>query len=328
MSDASHSRPSGRRRKWVDFRQVKAAVSFDQVLAHYNVNWLRKSGDNLRGRCPLHDGEGERAFHVSLEKGAFYCFSCKAKGNVLDFVAAMENCSLREAAFKLQEWFLAGVQKPKQAPKAKPEAATSRRATLGEINPPLGFELRVDCDHEYGLGRGFSPETLEAFGAGLCVSRGMFSGRFVIPLHDADSQLVGYAGRSLDYSEPKYLFPSNEKGFYKSRLLFNLHRVLAAKRSDEPVVVVEGFIGCMWLHQAGIPSVAILGSALSEEQEKLLASHFERVVLLFDGDAAGRAATDDCLKRLSRQMFVKAVDLADDEQPDDLSAEKLRELVG
>ena len=91
--------------------------------------------------------------------------------------------------------------------------------------------------------------------------------------------------------------------------------------------VVEGFFGCMWLHQAGIPSVALLGSALSAEQEELLTEHFERVVLLFDGDDAGRSATEDCLERLSRRVFVKAVDLEEGKQPDDLTAEDLRKLI-
>ncbi len=88
------------KKSWVDFQEVKQAVSFEEVLAHYQIDWLRRSGDDLRGRCPIHQGEGQRSFHVSLEKKAFYCFSCKAKGNVLDFVAAMESCSVRDAALR------------------------------------------------------------------------------------------------------------------------------------------------------------------------------------------------------------------------------------
>ena len=63
-------------KRWVDFRAVKAAVSMPMALEHYGVNWLRKSGDSLRGRCPIHEGEGDRTFHVSLTKDAFNCFSC------------------------------------------------------------------------------------------------------------------------------------------------------------------------------------------------------------------------------------------------------------
>ena len=90
---------------WVDFKAVKAAVSIEQVLSHYNVNWLRKKGDELRGRCPIHKGEGSDTFHVNVSKRAFHCFSCKKRGNVLDLVAAMEGCGVRDAAMKLSEWF-------------------------------------------------------------------------------------------------------------------------------------------------------------------------------------------------------------------------------
>ena len=314
---------------WVDFGEVKRAVSFDQVLAHYQINWLREEGDNLRGKCPLHEGEGQRAFHVSLEKNAFYCFSCKAKGNVLDFVSLRENCSIREAALKLQDWFLSGSNgqsRPTAKERAKPEKPEASEAKAQEVNPTLGFELRVDTGHEYGKKRGLSQETLTLFGAGLCRSKGMFAGRFVIPLSDPSGNLVGYAGRSLDDEEPKYLFPSKERGFYKRHLLFNFHRL--EKEADEPVVVVEGFFDCMKVQEAGFPCVALMGSTLTEEQETLLADRFERVILLLDGDEAGRLATEDCLRRLSRKLFVKAIDLADGEQPDNLSEERLRVLLG
>jgi len=93
---------------WVDFKAVKQAVSMQMVLDHYHINWLRKNGDELRGRCPIHKGEGDRTFHVNLKKSAFNCFSCKARGNVLDLVAAMEQCSVRHAALKLRDWFAVG----------------------------------------------------------------------------------------------------------------------------------------------------------------------------------------------------------------------------
>src|SRR5580698_6693369 len=90
---------------WVDFKAVKAAVNFPSVLDHYKVNWLRGKGDELTGRCPIHQGEGQSSFHVNLSKGGFHCFSCKAHGNILDFVAAMEKCSVQVAAVKLAGWF-------------------------------------------------------------------------------------------------------------------------------------------------------------------------------------------------------------------------------
>ncbi len=191
----------------------------DMVLSRYQVNWLRKSGDELRGRCPIHQGEGERTFHVNLTKNAFNCFSCKARGNVLDFVAAMEQCSVRDAALKLKEWFAVGESGA--GPATRPGAGGSEKPEEPKpavpINPPLRFQLKVDPTHAYGLGRGLTRETLETFGAGFCLSKGTFAGRFVIPLHDQQGQLAGYAGRSIEGKEPKYLFPSVKGGVKGNR---------------------------------------------------------------------------------------------------------------
>ena len=178
------------------------------------------------------------------------------------------------------------------------------------------------------MSRGLTKETLEEFGAGMCISKGTFAGRFIIPLHDEKGSLVGYAGRSIDGKEPKYLFPASAHGFHKKYLVFNLHRV--AKKPDfrGPVVVVEGFFDCMKVHEAGLACVGILGSALSAEQEDLLCKYFPRgVVVCFDGDSAGRSATEDCIARLVRRVLVKAVYLADSKQPDMLTAEELQKLL-
>jgi len=92
--------------EWVDFRTVKAAVSLAEVLRAYEVDWLRgRRPGQLQGRCPIHHGGRVDAFHVSLSKNAFQCFACQARGNVLDFVAAMEQCSVREAARLLAHRF-------------------------------------------------------------------------------------------------------------------------------------------------------------------------------------------------------------------------------
>jgi DNA primase len=314
--------------EWVDFRLVKQSVSMQMVLDHYHINGLRKNGNELRGQCPIHKGEGARSFHVNVSKNVFQCFSCKAKGNILDFVAAMEQSGIRDAALKLKGWFEVGESHPQET------AATERNGKQTEeikpsglINPPLSFQLRADPGHGYGLDRGVSRETLEYFGAGMCVSKGMFSGRFVIPLQDAAGQLVGYAGRSVDDAEPKYLFPSAEKGFYKRSLLFNLHRVLESVAFRDPVVILEGFFGCFKVRQAGYPGVTLLGSSLSREQEELICEHFRKALLLFDGDDAGRRATDDCLQRLGCRLWIKAISLPDAVQPDQLSTEEIQAML-
>ena len=92
--------------RWVNYRELKEAVSLEQVLDHYGLlaNMTRR-GDNLEGACPIHGGHSPRQFRVSLSKNAYHCFSCEAGGNILDFVAAMEDVETRPAALLLVDWF-------------------------------------------------------------------------------------------------------------------------------------------------------------------------------------------------------------------------------
>ena len=91
--------------EWIEYAVIKRAVPMVAVLERYRIDELRPSGRNqLRGRCPLHGGEGRETFHVNTAEQVFHCFSCGVGGSVLDLVAAVEGCSLREAAQKLSEW--------------------------------------------------------------------------------------------------------------------------------------------------------------------------------------------------------------------------------
>src|SRR5260370_34664768 len=114
------------------------------------------------------------------------------------------------------------------------------------------------------------------------------SGRVVVPIYNDRGELVAYAGRSIDATEPKYKLPA---GFKKSAELFNLHRVLGLpQESRGRVIVCEGFFDCMKVHQACLPAViGLMGSSLSDAQEKFL-QKFAQVILLLDGDEAGREA--------------------------------------
>jgi DNA primase len=311
---------------WVDFRMVKQAVSIEMVLSRYQINWLRKNGVELRGRCPIHKGDGERSFHVNIAKNAFQCFSCKARGNILDLVAAMESCSVRDAALKLNAWFQVGESAHAVAP-VNVETQGDEPMPAVPINPPLSFDLRVDHTHKYGKDRGLTIKTLEYFGAGLCLSKGMFASRFVIPLHNAVGEIVGYAGRSLDDSEPKYLFPSRDKGFYKSHLLFNLHRVCKDLPAEKFVVLVEGFFSTMKISQAGFACIGLPGSSLSTVQEELLCAHIRSVAVMMDGDDAGHRATDECLARLGKRMWVRAVSLPQNAQPDQFTPQEIASIL-
>jgi hypothetical protein len=95
-------------KEWVDYKEVKEKVTMQMVLDRYNIK-LHPVGDELRGACPIHKGTGKQ-FSVNVKKNAFQCFyaGCKAKGNVLDFLAAMEHCTVRDAALKLAKWFQVG----------------------------------------------------------------------------------------------------------------------------------------------------------------------------------------------------------------------------
>src|ERR1044071_4605180 len=90
---------------WIDFAAIKRMVPLAAVLEHYHIQQLRRSGRyQLRGRCPLHDGEGRETFHINTAEQVFHCLSCGAGGSVLDLVAKIEGCGLREAAQKLSGW--------------------------------------------------------------------------------------------------------------------------------------------------------------------------------------------------------------------------------
>jgi DNA primase len=143
--------------------------------------------------------------------------------------------------------------------------------------------------------------------------------RVVIPIHNEHGELVAYAGRAIDGSEPRYKLPA---GFHKSLELFNLHRV-----AEPEVILVEGFFDCMKVHQAGFSALALMGCSLSEAQEELLAAKFERIVIMLDGDEAGREATAEILVRLAPRMWVRAAMVPEGKQPDQLSGDELQELL-
>src|SRR5262249_33478068 len=150
----------------------------------------------------------------------------------------------------------------------------------------------------------------QKFGVGFFGGKGSMHNRIAIPIHNPKGELIAYAGRSIDGSEPRYKFPA---GFHKSLELFNLHRVVG----DLSVVLVEGFFDCMNVSQAGFPCVALMGSTMSKVQENLLAEHFARIILMLDGDETGRLATSKIADVMQRRVFqVQTVELPRGKQPD------------
>ena len=146
--------------EWIEFGAIKRTVPLLAVLAHYRIGELRRSGKSrLRGRCPLHAGEGRETFHADTTAQVFHCFSCGAGGSVLDLVAAMEHCSVRQAAEKLWGW------KGRWAPADHGWQPTVTKKI--ESVPRLGFHLwGVDPQHPYLGARGIGEATAAKFGVG------------------------------------------------------------------------------------------------------------------------------------------------------------------
>jgi DNA primase len=337
---------------WVSFDEIKKTVTLQMAIEHYDVS-LRKVGpDTLRGRCPLPTHNSKtitESFTATLSKGVGGAWACQSQsciksrgrvgGNVLDFVAAMEKCSVRDAAIKLQTWFLvpaageahrasSDVVRPELSDGKEPDSTLVSKKEIEEAgesdsNKPLSFTLqKIDYSHPYVMGRGVTDEIARLFGVGVFPGKGSMQGRCVIPIHNTTGELVAYAGRAIDGTEPRYKFPA---GFHKSLELFNLHRV----KEDLSVVLVEGFFDCMKVTQAGFPCVALMGSTMSKAQEDLLAQHFGNIVVMLDGDEAGRVAAQGIADRLQQLIYqVDVVNLADGKQPDQLSHDELRGLLG
>jgi len=336
---------------WVSFDEIKKTVSLQMVLDHYRIPLRRIGPDTLRGKCPLptHNSKtSAESFTATLSKGVGGAWACQSQsciksrgrvgGNVLDFVAAMENCSVRDAAIKLQMLFLVPAAGAAHRPAGKephadisagkePEPTLVSKKIGDEVresdsNKPLSFTLqKIDHAHRYVNGRGLTDGIARTFGVGVFPGNGSMQGRFVIPIQNANGELVAYAGRSIDGTEPRYKFPT---GFHKSLELFNLHYV----KGELSVVLVEGFFDCMKVTQAGFPSVALMGSTMSKKQEELLAEHFGHLIVMLDGDEAGRVAAQGIADRLRQIIYqVDVVDLPDGVQPDQLSKDELRKLL-
>ena len=309
---------------FIDFSYVKANADFAAVLAEYNVE-LTGTGAERRARCPFHDDQ-RPSLSVNLEEKVFQCHaaSCGEKGNVLDFVRALDGGDLRSAAqtiAKISGSDLAPakptrVKKPARNGDAsngsrhveaaeKKQAEEHRRRDGNEpltFNKPLGFELKLDPCHPYGGERGFPNTTIEGFGMGFC-NRGSMKDRWCISIHNSTGELIGYIGRSVTVADkPKWVLPSK---FAKSFELFNLHRV-----PDEThhVVIVEGASDAIRLHELGKPAVAIFGTTMSVEQVELLHRNgISEITVILDAEAGD--ASDRLVLQLARDFFVRSVDL-------------------
>lgn len=312
-----------RPRDWLDFRAIKSNARFEAVLEHYDTKFTRR-GDELTCRCPFHD-DRKPSFKVNTAKGVFHCFGCQAKGNVIDFVQRKEGGTIRQAAQLVIE--ICDLETTTEEPMMQETNDREKSIREPEGNRPLELSLQLDVEHPYLEGRGLEPDTVALFGLGHC-KRGMMRGRIAIPIHDERGQLVAYAGRWSGAEEDppakdgKYKLPPK---FHKSLVLFNLHRVPADART---VVLVEGFFSVFWIHQVGIPNVvAMMGTALSDQQLALLTNRFKGVRLFLDGDTAGREAAARIATQLATSLWIRIVTPPEGKQPDELAPAVLTDLL-
>ena len=255
---------------------------------------FRQVGGRMFGPCPVHGGDNPRAFVVDLVGDRWYCFTrCRRGGGAATLAAALRV----------------------EAPRARqmPEAVTPRFR-------PYVQRLWLEPEHDLLRQKRITRATALDREVGAWHGGGLLAGCIAVRLHDANGAALGYAGRRLDPAVAaglgKWMFP---RGFPKSDVLYGLHRA----RGDI-VVITECPWGVLRLAQLGVAAVALLGTRVSQAQFALLA-RFRRVVVLLDGDVAGREATVDVAKRLGdRAMLGHLPDGAD---ADDLDDEELGALV-
>ncbi|MDD4766547.1 MAG: DNA primase [Desulfotomaculaceae bacterium] len=316
---------------------------------------LKKKGKSYTGLCPFHD-DRTPSFTVTPGKQIFHCFGCNVGGDVFKFLMLKENLTFSEAVKTLAEQ--AGIVLPADDNPAARKRDAKRERLKKANNLAKDFFIN-NLQHQeaaaakhYLQGRGLSPEVLEGFQigfalpgwqslldylgkkgcrqqdlveAGLAVSGetgrcyDRFRNRIMFPIWDAAGRIVGFGGRVLDDTLPKYLNSPETPFFSKGRTLYGLYQARQSIREKNCVIVVEGYMDVITAHQYGITNtVASLGTALTVEHGRLLLNHSRNVIFAYDADAAGVAATIrglDILQELGCEVSV--VSIPDGKDPDD-----------
>jgi DNA primase len=315
-------------RHYLDFKAIKARVGVGDVLARYGVNLVRVNKTSFKGTCPLptHSSGSKNTFFVNEEKSVWYCHSesCKkngnrAGGNVIDFVALMEQCSVYAAGRRIEEMFRANghpaINNPANGAGGSCASDEGRGnpadAPAAAGNTPLAFVLKdVNPAHPMIQDRGISVETATRFGVGFFPGKGSMAGRIVFPLYEvsrtnADGNhqlmLIGYAGRTtlaVSEANPKWLFG---KGLRKT-FLYGLERCDPAK----PVILCESLWGPLWFHEHGLQAASLMGSEMTTEQERCL-DPYPTITVALDNDAAGiDKAARICERLKGKHRVLKA----------------------
>src|SRR5688500_15465431 len=336
-------------------REVVSAADMVEVVSGRTT--LRKAGARYTGRCPFHE-ERTPSFSVNPGSKLYHCFGCGKGGDVITFVRETENLDFAEAVEWLAERFRVRLQYEESSPHL--EESRRRRDCLHALfdqassfyerylwesaaGEPVraylaGRGLGEDVCRDFRLGlspgsglvgkaqeRGFTADELRA--AGLTTARGSdyFPPRLMFPLADARGRVVGFQARKLHEDDPlrgKYVNSPETELFHKSHVLYGLHLARTAIAKQERAVVVEGNTDVIALRQAGFePTVASMGTALTERQLKELQRLTRRVYLCFDSDAAGEDATLRGMELATTLGFdVRVVTLPKGQDPADAPA--------
>ena len=307
--------------------QVRGTANIVEVISGYVP--LKKRGQNFWGCCPFH-GEKTPSFAVNPAKNMFYCFGCHEGGDIFKFIMKMESCDFMEALKLLAARY--GIPVPERQKTAVEIRREKHRERIYETNATAcRFYQACLLKTPYGKGalaylngRGISQEIISSFSIGYAldsftsllsnlgrhgykgeellaaglVAEGRqqlydkFRNRVMIPIKDPKGKIVGFGGRVLDNSTPKYLNTAETEWFNKRRLLFAMDVAYKAIRSSRQAIVVEGYMDAISLHAAGISNVvASMGTAFAAEQAKLLKRVADEVVFCYDSDSAGRKAS-------------------------------------
>lgn len=314
---------------------------------------LKKRGRNYIGLCPFHS-EKTPSFSVSQDKQLFYCFGCGEGGNVSTFIQKIEKMSYPESLRFLAE--KAGIRISEDISKEDMEKAKNRQILLRINKEAARFfynNLKGNSDAlKYLYNRGISNETIKRFGLGLSkdswnslkdfiISKGLkedlalsagllvkknngvgyydrFRNRIMFPIIDLKGNVIAFGGRVMDDSKPKYLNSPDTLIYNKGYNIYGLNLVKEI-RDLKNIIVVEGYMDAISLHQNGINNaVASLGTAFTEPQARLLKRFANEIIIAYDSDAAGQAATLKGLSILEKQgCSVKVLRLPSSKDPDE-----------
>lgn len=303
------------------FKRLKTFVSIGQIMSAYGLDIrLRRYGDQLFGPCPLHGGDNPTAFRVHLQRGLWRCFTHCGGGDCVELVRRIENCSFAEAARHLNR--LASGRTGPSGARANP--ITSVRESSFK---PFTRSIPLDPESPFlQLTKAITVTTARRFEAGVARRSPFLANTVAVRLHDMHGMPLGYCGRQLDPNMlqryGKWRFP---KYFPKGAVLYNAHRAHPFIKAG--IIVVECPWAAMRLAQAGFPNaVALLGTIPSQIQIGWL-SQARALLLLLDGDAAGRKAASTIYQALASVTPVHTHQLPDQLEPEDLTDQALARLV-